>query len=317
MISTLYIEEEAHNYPLTKTLLSRFSHARHIPIGRFGEVFNSAKQNFRLQKEKPALILAVKHGRRVLPIPDGYSIGREKNYYFSHLLNCPFDCSYCFLQGMYRSAHYVLFVNYEDYMEDIASVSHEAPTTFFSGYDGDSLALESFTSFTQTFFPFFEKLPHAELELRTKSVSIQTLLQQEPLQNVVVAYSLNPHAVAKKYEPKTPSLAARLDALEKLEQHGWRVGLRFDPVLYVENYKAQYAPFFDEVFSRVKNPHSVTLGGFRVPKDLYKKMRKIAPTNLVIAQGSPESEILPFCAAQIRNHIDEERFFPCQSINES
>ena len=29
--------------------------------------------------------------------------------------NCIYDCRYCFLQGMYRSAHYVVFINYEDY----------------------------------------------------------------------------------------------------------------------------------------------------------------------------------------------------------
>ncbi|SVD49612.1 uncharacterized protein METZ01_LOCUS402466, partial [marine metagenome] len=47
--------------------------------------------------------------------PEGYGIGGKNNYYFSHMLNCIYDCRYCFLQGMYRSAHYVLFVNYDEF----------------------------------------------------------------------------------------------------------------------------------------------------------------------------------------------------------
>ena len=35
------------------------------------------------------------------------------------MLNCVYDCRYCFLQGMYRSANYVLFVNYDDFRVQI------------------------------------------------------------------------------------------------------------------------------------------------------------------------------------------------------
>ena len=46
----------------------------------------------------------------VLKTPDNFTIGFKKNYYFSHMLNCIYDCKYCFLQGMYNSANYVLFI---------------------------------------------------------------------------------------------------------------------------------------------------------------------------------------------------------------
>ena len=35
------------------------------------------------------------------------------------MLNCVYDCSYCFLQGMFNSANYLVFVNYEDYFKEI------------------------------------------------------------------------------------------------------------------------------------------------------------------------------------------------------
>ena len=94
MFDFIYAEESILDHPRTRALLGRFPRAQLVSCARYGEVFNRTAQNFRLQKRRPALILAHKAGRRVLPAPDGYGIGSERNYYFSHLLNCPYDCRY-------------------------------------------------------------------------------------------------------------------------------------------------------------------------------------------------------------------------------
>ena len=80
-------------------------------------------------------------GNRLLDAPAGYGLGGEENCYFSHMLNCVYDCGYCFLQGMFRSAHQVLFVNYEDFMRDVderLEASPNGPVWFFSGYVGET-----------------------------------------------------------------------------------------------------------------------------------------------------------------------------------
>ena len=119
MIETIYYEKNIKNHPKTLEILSRFSNARQICIDRYGEVFNKRNQNFKLQKTNPALILAEKHKGFILPVPEGFGIGQMHNFYFSHMYNCIYDCRYCFLQGMYSSANYVLFVNYEDFLNEI------------------------------------------------------------------------------------------------------------------------------------------------------------------------------------------------------
>jgi hypothetical protein len=101
MFETIYIEEGAKDLPLTQEILERFSNATKIPCHRYTEIFNRKAQNFRLQKLKPTLILANKFDKLILPTPEGYGIGARHNYYFSHMLNCIYDCRYCFLQGMY------------------------------------------------------------------------------------------------------------------------------------------------------------------------------------------------------------------------
>ena len=63
---------------------------------------------------------------------------------------------------MYRSAHYVLFVNYEDFIAgiDAEALKHDEGTVFYSGYDCDSLAMEPISAFCESFIPFFANSLH-------------------------------------------------------------------------------------------------------------------------------------------------------------
>ncbi|NOR68381.1 MAG: DNA photolyase, partial [Methylomarinum sp.] len=242
MIHTLYIEENIRQHARTLEVCDRFPKARKVICERYGEVFNPKAQNFRLQKQQPALILAEKYKNFALPAPPGYNIGAKKNYYFSHMLNCLYDCRYCFLQGMYQSANYVFFVNFEDYQQEIQQICQASPNDpihFFSGYDCDSLALEPMTGFAEQFLPFFADIPNAWLELRTKSTQIRSLLKTTPDPQTIVAFSLSPDEIATKVEDKAPTLARRLDALCKLQEQGWQIGLRFDPLIYQTGYQQQ------------------------------------------------------------------------------
>lgn len=329
MIETIYIEDEIRHHPRVIAIISRFPHARVIECARYGEVFNPKSQHFRLQKQKPALILAKKHKNFVLPAPQGYGIGASHNYYFSHMLNCLYDCRYCFLQGMYQSANYVLFINYEDFQDEIKQIANNHTNDavhFFSGYDCDSLALEPVTHFSREFLPFFASLPsNAWLELRTKSTQIRSLSQRDPIPRCVVAFSLSPSSVAEKVEAKAPHLLRRLAAIESLQQQGWQIGLRFDPLIYQSSYRLDYAEFFNRVFSKIKleQLHSVSLGVFRLPEAYFKKMHKLYPEEKLFAsplqsqQGMVsyhndlEDELLQTCSAMILNHIPKAKFFPC------
>ncbi|MGZ8190229.1 MAG: spore photoproduct lyase family protein [Methylococcaceae bacterium] len=328
MIETIYIEENIVQHPRVTGIVARFPQARKIICTRYGEVFNPKAQNFRLQKQKPALILAEKYKHFSLPAPTGYGIGSTRNYYFSHMLNCLYDCRYCFLQGMYQSANYVLFVNYEDFQHEIKQLCDQTPAEavhFFSGYDCDSLALEPVTGFAEQFLPFFEQLPNAWLELRTKSTQVRNLLNRQAFPRCVVAFSLTPEEIATKVEAKAPSLQRRLEALCKLQQHGWQLGLRFDPMIYQTGYQEQYQRLFAQVFARIKleQLHSVSLGVFRLPEKFFKKVHALYPEEKLFAgplvsqqgmmsyQKELEQEMMHYCTEQLLTYIPEDKFFPC------
>ena len=331
MIDNIYIEKEISDHPVTLGILNRFPKASVTSCDRYGEIFNRKGQNFRLQKKKPALILAKKHGNFVLEAPENFGIGSAHNYYFSHMMNCIYDCRYCFLQGMYRSGNYVLFVNFQDFFQAITTTAEqykEETVHFFSGYDCDSLALEPITHFIETTLPLFEATPNALLEIRTKSTQIRTLLNTDPIENVVVAYSLSPETIVDQLEHKTPSLQKRLEAIESLQSHGWNIGLRFDPLIWCEDFKTMYADFFQQVFHIIlpERLHSVSLGSFRVPAKYFKHMQQLYPDEILFASPLTkekgdiayaqfiQQDMLAFSEDIILNNIEQEKFFPCYSV---
>ena len=329
MIDTIYLEDGAENYPKTKDILARFPQARVISCKHYKEVFNPAGQSFRLQKKKPALILAKQTGKLVHPIPPSYGVGGTNNYYFSHLLNCLYDCRYCFLQGMYPSAHYLLFVNFEDFEQEIKKVTNNNsdPSWFFSGYDCDSLALESVTGFAEHFLPFFDKLPNAWIELRTKSVATQVLQKMNPLSNAVIAFSFTPDEVSQQIEHGVPPVSSRIKAMKKLAKLGWKLGLRIDPLIHCQDFEHRYHKLFEEIFGAVpeESIHSVSLGAFRMPSGFFKKIEKLYPEEPLLAgnwekkdgmiayQQEIESELKSTAQKLILNYLPESKLFTCET----
>ncbi len=325
-IRRIYVEDEVADHPRTLAILERFPKAERISCERYGEVFNRRTQDFRLQKRRPALILARKHGTRVLPTPPGYGIGGERNFYFSHMLNCVYDCRYCFLQGMFRSAHYVLFVNFEDFESEIASITaRDGDSWFFSGYDCDSLAFEPITGFAESFLPFFAGHPAAHLELRTKAVHTEALLDREPLSNCVVAYSFTPEAAHAELERGVPTVSRRIRAAAELQAAGWKIGLRFDPLIYGDSFREDYRGLFESIFESLDPAlvHSVSLGAFRLPKSYFERLYRLHPEQRLLAgrleerdgmvsfPAEWEAEMTDFCTAELRRWVGEEVFHLC------
>ncbi len=329
MFPLIYIEKEIVEHPRVISICERFADTPKVICDNYGEIFNKKAQNFRLQKEKPSLILAKKFKNWVLETPKGYGIGGKNNFYFSHMLNCIFDCRYCFLQGMYASAHYVLFVNFEDFAQAILDKIAACPDEelyFFSGYDCDSLALEPITHFLDTFLPLFAEQKRAFLELRTKSINIQAMLKREPIKNCITAFSLTPEPISAALEHKTPSVQKRLEAMQKLEQQGWPLGLRFDPVIYCSDYQKHYSELFEKVF-RTIDPlklHSVSLGPFRLPKAIFKNMVNLYPREKLFAYNLDdthstvsyrrelEREMIGTCTGMLLKYIPKTLLFPCE-----
>lgn len=290
MTTTIYIETDIQKYKRTQEILEKFPKARIITIQRYSEVFNRKNQDFRKQKEQgKVFILAQKIDHFVLPVPFEYATQTEHNYYFSHLYNCPYDCEYCYLQGQYRSAYFVLFVNYEDFAAEIRKIAkshHSERVTFFSGYDCDSLALEHVTGFAEYFISCFEQIPNAQMELRTKSAQVQSLLDLPTPKNTFVTWTLSPQEICEQWEHRAPNLKARIQALKKLKEKGWRIQIRLEPVIAFQGWKEAYEAFFTLLKKEIdlQKIEAIGFGQFRLPKDVFKKMKKMLPQSTLLSK---------------------------------
>lgn len=330
-MQTIYIEEAIKDHPRVLKILKRLhSTSKIIYCHHYGEIFNSKSQNFRIQKQKPALILAKKQNRFVLPTPEGFGIGGQQNYYFSHMLNCLYDCRYCFLQGMYSSANYVLFVNYEDFMTEIFDISNSCkePAYFFSGYDCDSIAFEPITEFLLEFIPFFRTLPNAILECRTKSANIKSLLTQQPIDNCVIAFSFTPQIISEQIEHKVPPVKKRIQSMQNLALQGWKIGLRFDPMIYADRYQQYYEDLIENIFKHLpkESIHSVSIGPLRFPAKMYQRLVQLYPNEKILAhplykrdnyfsyRENIESEMKSFLIEKLKSYINETLLFECHPL---
>ena len=322
MIKRLYVEHSIRDHPRTAHIIKKTG-LTPVFCNSYREILNPRTQDFRLQKKNQSLILAQKQHTWIHEAQDGYRIAPGRHYYFSHLLNCPYDCRYCFLQGKYRGAHLVLFINYEAFADAITPYVHldDTPSVFFTGYDSDSLALEPISGFVQFMLPVFARHPDTLFELRTKSTQIRTLLRQEPLPNCVVAFSLSPQQIRATAEPGIPALEKQLAVIKKLGERGWRLGIRFEPLLYWPEFRAPYKELFHLVFSTLSDDwlHSVTLSPFHLPASYFRRAARLLPEQPLYARPMKKRDGLMICDDSwnmvdwsrhiLRSYLPEEKLY--------
>jgi spore photoproduct lyase len=189
----------------------------------------------------------------LLPTPEQYGFA-GKSFFFKPSLNCVFNCTYCYLQGTFANRFPVIFVNYEEMqtaidekINQVRAEGYAGQITFYASNYADLLAIEHRTHFHQHFIPFFERYEDVLMETRTKSANIHALQQLPPAKNTEIAFSLSPEMLAQAYEHGTASLAQKLQAIQELLQMNSRVGLRFLPLLPVENYQEVYGKLIQQV----------------------------------------------------------------------
>jgi len=203
-------------------------------------------------------------------------------FFFKTTLNCLFDCSYCYLKGAFKNDIPVHFVNYDDIQSQIDS----AITTFRQKNPSDTMRryasdwsdtqwFDRFLDWNSEFFPFFGQYQNVMVETRTKSADISSLLAgQDVPSHVEVAVSLNPQTLIANYEKWTATLDQRIANINALLDRGWKVGLRFMPLLPVDNFLSIYEQFLQDLSKKIdlSKIYSHFAWGLLFTKDDYKRM---------------------------------------------
>lgn len=189
---------------------------------------------------------------------------------------CPYECTYCFLQG-YQNVPGIIFpCNIEDFL-DINKIKPGHSGLFDmprvgSGEFTDSLVFDDITLFSEPIVKFFKENRDMYFEFKTKSINIENLLKYGGAQNIVISWSLNTEKMIAENEHLTPKLEERLKAAKKCAESGYSIGFHFDPVIFYKNWQKDYIKTIENIFDFVDGKYIkwISIGSLRMPAELKK-----------------------------------------------
>lgn len=303
IFSHIYIEKQILSNKYTKNILSHFPKSKVIIIEHYKDVFCRNGQDFFMQKQAPSLILASKNNNLIYKGANVcQDFGNEHFYYTSCVMNCIYDCEYCYLQGMYSCANIVVFVNLEDIFDEVEKLLKKHSVYLCISYDTDLLALENILGYTKAWIKFAKKHSNLKIEIRTKSANFNAIKDIKSSENIILAWTLSPEIIINSCEHNTPSLENRLKNIRQALNNNWYVRLCFDPLIYDKDWKNIYSNFIKQTFSYLstnnnKIPQSypqnnaqivdnfikdVSIGVFRISNEYLKNMRKQRKNSIIV-----------------------------------
>ena len=299
-----------------------FENKNIVRIDSYKDIFNRASQNFDMQKKSPSLILSKQRGQFIYKGADVcQSFGNDHFYYCSCMMNCIFDCKYCYLCGMYPTGNVVSFVNIEDILEEIDRILSDHPMYLCVSYDTDLLASELMFGYVKKFIEATKTRKDLTIEIRTKTGNPLMFSNLEPSDQVIFAWTLSPEKVAK-IETKAAPLRKRLAAIKACSDRGFKIRICFDPMIYYKDWERDYFYLVEDVFGTIPadSVYDVSIGVFRISSDYLKLMRKRRPDTPVVAfpfdadngvshYGELSYEMIYKMKQKVREYLPDDRIF--------
>lgn len=283
--SLIYIEEEVWDHPRTKSITLHFPAAQLVPIRRYQDLFDRTKQGYRIQKDSRTMLIAAKHGRLLYPgAPVCQNFDERWFYYCCTAMNCVYDCSYCWLKGMYAGAALTVFVNLEDYFAEADKILKEHPLYLCIAYESDLVPLEPVLHQIAEWHRFAHQREGLTIEIRTKCARTDLWKQLDPDIRIIPAFTLSPQTVIEKMEHGTPSLSERLKAVRVCTERGYQVRLCFDPLLFLPGWEEIYRDMVRTVLQETDPAgiRDISIGTFRMSASYLKNMRRRFPDEAVV-----------------------------------
>jgi spore photoproduct lyase len=155
-------------------------------------------------------------------------------------------------------------------------------TMISAGIVNDTLVHDNLTNITTDLIEYFKNREELILELRTKSHNISNLLKIKPHKNILISFTFSPQEVIDRYELGASTLKERVEAAKKLQDHGYSIGLRLDPMINIENSDLAYKNMVDQIFSTLDltKIRDIGIGTIRYKKGLRQKVLSEVNTDL-------------------------------------
>ncbi len=183
---------------------------------------------------------------------------------------CNYNCSWCYLQGTLRR----LKSKTQPRIKDVEKIKKHLETflekAFYqellnAGEIADSLMFENSDKalsniIKECFDSPINKKDHIAL-IVTKSDKTENLLKNY-IEHAIISYSLNAHKPAKRWEKGAPTVDDRLAALEQLQDAGYKIRVRIDPIVPVPGWNGAYEGLINKIYKKLE-PERITIGSLR------------------------------------------------------
>ena len=134
-------------------------------------------------------------------------------------------------------------------LDKIIKVANKAEKelTFEIGSNSDLILENTITGNLPWTIENFKNSPKGYLTFPTKFDMVDDILNIDHQGKVTVRMSVNPEEIINKVEFGTSRLKGRIEAINKLKEAGYKVGILIAPVIMVENRKELYSELIKQL----------------------------------------------------------------------
>ena len=255
----IFYEKEIENYELGKKLLEKYEDVPKKVIDNHNNIEEMRKkENKEFLKMKTNLIIGV---RKTHKYQENHKVSDFLVPYTSS--GCTASCMYCYLVCNYNKCAYLrLFVNREKMLEKIIKTAEKSDKdlNFEIGSNSDLVLENTITNNLVWTIENFKDSKKGKLTFPTKFDMVEPLLDLDHKGKIIARVSVNPEEIINNVEFGTSRLDGRINAINKLKEAGYEVGILIAPVIFVENWKEEYLALIKTLESRLST---------KVKKDLF------------------------------------------------
>ncbi len=286
----IFYEKNIGDYELGKELIEKYK-KMDVPFFEIDSHNNieelRKKENTEFKNLKRNLIIGVRKTHKYV---ENHKVSDYLVPYTSS--GCTAMCLYCYLVCNFNKCSYLrLFVNREQMLDKIIKKSEESTKdlTFEIGSNSDLILENTITNNLVWTIENFAKTNKGMLTFPTKFDMVDPILNLNHNGKIIVRMSVNPQKIISEIEIGTSALKYRVEAINKLADAEYKVGILIAPVIFIDNWKFEYEElikflqenlsekvkknvFFEVIFMTYSYVHKmINTSAFPNSIDLYEK----------------------------------------------
>ena len=248
----IYYEKEIENYQLGKELLEKYKDVPKTIIENHNNIEEMRKKsNSEFPDMKRNLIIGI---RKTHKFVENHKTSDYLVPYTSS--GCAAMCMYCYLVCNYNKCAYLrLFVNREQMLEKIIRTAQksEKELTFEIGSNSDLILENSITGNLVWTIENFANSEKGFLTFPTKFSMVDGILPLKHNGKIIIRMSVNPEEIINKVEFGTSRLEERIEAINKLAEAGYKIGILIAPVILVDNWQKLYTELIQNLYENLSS----------------------------------------------------------------